>query len=267
MSATPPGFQEDSTGPYRRRVFTPAFGNLDPLALPWKEMRRHPDRFPDVHMAKIQSARTVAGLWYKPPNAPRVRIYLKRSFIQGRMRRLLAPFRRTKEWREFLLAQDFLKAGIRVPEPVYYSEAQQDDGRSVTFYATLALEERLRDAKTHFIETQTFGGDWLALARFTRNLHDKGILHADYRAGHVFLDPKREDFDWTLIDLDGSRAGRRVSASERRRALRQLAESLLKAELTEEDLRRFMEVYDPEHRCAIDCSEVLAQAREKAAGR
>lgn len=250
-------YLQDSPPPYRRRVCLPEFAGLDPLALPWREMRRNPQDFPLVRMAKISSARTVAGFEVQTPAGGQA-IYLKRSLVKAPLKRMLALVRESKEWREFELALAFAAAGFVVPEPVYYSETAVD-GVPTIFYATRALAPEFREAKGFFLETRSFTAEWRSLAAFARTLHARPALHADFRADHVFFAPD----GWAMIDLDGSRVGKPVTRAERIRAMGQLTESVLKAGVTREDLRAFAEIYDPENQWRLPWEVILKEAQER----
>ena len=258
----PHDFHADSGGAYRRRLYRKDFKNLDPAALPWTEMRRTPERFPDVHMAKISSVRTVAGFTFETAEGKKEKIYVKKSFVQDAWRKLVARLRPPKEWREFRLAQEFQAHGVRVPEPVFYAEAKlPENGYPVTFYATMALPEDFCEARGFFHATGQFREEWISLGEFTAMLHGKGIYHADYRAAHQFFARRDGKFEWALIDLDHSRTGHRVGRPVRRRAILQLVQSLMGAGITENDVNRFVAAYDPEDEWKLRPGELFREAR------
>jgi len=238
-------------GPYTVRVAEPGYEKLDPLALPWKELRRNPERFPDWHVAKVSSARTVVGLDVDLPEGRRERIYFKRAPRRTFVARLRALVRPSKEWREWNLAQAIGRAGVWVPRPLFYAEAYDPSvGCPCVFLATKALEPTWREAKEHFIQHRQFDREWRSLAAFSRRLHELEIYHADFRADHLFLDPTRigvwEDLSaWAMIDLDGSTVGAPIGRALRLRAIEQLAESFMKAGLTAAHLEDFLAIYDP----------------------
>lgn len=57
-------YQLDHRKPFGVRVYLAEFEELDPLAIPWKDVRKSPDSFPDLHVAKVSSVRTVIGFDY-----------------------------------------------------------------------------------------------------------------------------------------------------------------------------------------------------------
>ncbi|MBI1291814.1 hypothetical protein GC173_11310 [bacterium] len=247
------------------RVVEPGYESLDPLALPWKQLRRTPQDFPDWHVAKVSSARTVVGMTVAVGGRDE-RIYFKRSLRRSFVDRLQALVRPSKEWREWNLARAIGAAGVWVPKPLFYGEAFDPSvGCAAVFLATRALEPSWREAKAFFKEHKRYDREWKSLAAFTRRLHDLDIYHADYRSDHVYFDQTRvgvwEDLSaWALIDLDGSRVGEPVKRPARLRALLQLTESLLKSGLTLEQLKEFIAIYDPTGQWGFDAAPIHAEA-------
>lgn len=264
MSWEPPErFVCDSNPPYERRVYLPGYETLDPSSLPWPEMRKHPQHFPHFHMAKIASARTVAGLDFEPPGQAPRRIYVKRSYVRSPIKRLFSLWQASKEWREFQLALEFSQRGITVPEPVYYAEISEGHPFPTRYLATTALGTRWIPAREVFNSRTDFDERWESLAEFTRRLHRLSLFHADYRADHVFLDPEAPEPAWSLIDLDGSRTAHVPRPHEVRRALLQLAESLVPSSIGAAEIRRFLAAYDPEGNLDFDARELTAMAYER----
>lgn len=261
----PETYRRDQASPFLVRVYQEDFANLNPMELPWKEIRRSPATFPQWHVAKVSSVRTVVGLdWPTNGTGNAIRVYLKREVLRGRLKQFLARFRASKEWREFELAQEFKRCGITVPQPVYYSEARLEDGVPVVFFGTLALPPTWQPAKTFFKEQRTFGEEWIALARFTRRLHAKRILHGDYRSDHIYIDEKvletgDEMAAFGLIDLDGSRVGKPLTPHERHRALSQLTESLLTSGLEWTNLAEFLRIYDPKRQYGLRAEQIYGK--------
>lgn len=259
-------YTRDERPPFRLRVFLPEFTHLNPLALPWDVLRRDPDKFPQWQIAKISSARTVVGLDYQNTLGQVERIYIKRSILLGRVKQVLSRFRSSKEWREFQHADEFGRAGITVPDPVYYSEAVIES-QPVVFYATRALSSNWKEVKCFFKATRHFGEEWRSLARYTRTLHARGILHGDYRGDHIYFDPARladgGDKAWCLIDLDGSRADHLITEKDRFRALAQLTESLLTSGIEMDNVAEFLDLYDPDGKYHLDAERIYNYTIEK----
>lgn len=229
------------------------------MALPWVELRRAPENFPDFHVAKVQSDRTVAGYEVSGEG----RIYMKRSLVKKPVRRLFFHYLPSKEWREFELARQFAGAGLMTPEPVFYAEGVWEDESyrgPVTFLASRALPDDFQDF-LRYSRRQNFKDRLQSLALFTRQLHERGVLHGDYRADHLFFHEDQEQ--WALIDLDGSRVGGKISKDERWRALEQLFISLVKSELKKTHVTEFLRSYDPENRFGFSSERLFQEAKKK----
>lgn len=257
----PDDFIRDAPHPYKRRVCLPEFAGFDPRALDWRGMRKYPNEFPDIHIAKVSSLRTVVGMDVTGASGKTHRLYVKRSFTRGVWRQFLGHFRASKEWKEMQVAQAFLQAGITVPRPVYYSETTSED-LPTRFFATEALEKRWICLQTWISENGIEDDRWKALAKWTRELHDRMILHADYRADHVYIDPNEGTGQWALIDLDGSRTGRPVTPRERHRALLQLVQSLVPGGINLIAIRSLIAAYDEKNRWGFSAESLLETARK-----
>jgi hypothetical protein len=235
------------------------------LGLPWKELRRSPEKFPDWHVAKVSSARTVVGMTVSVGGREE-RVYFKRSLRRSLVDRVQALVRPSKEWREWNIARAIGAAGVWVPRPLFYGEAFDPSAScNAVFLATRALEPSWLEAKAFFKAHRLYDREWKSLAAFTRRLHELDIYHADYRSDHVYFDRTRvgvwEDISaWALIDLDGSRVGEPVKRPARLRAVQQLAQSLIKSGLTPEHLRDFIAVYDPAAQWGFDAATIHAEA-------
>jgi hypothetical protein len=85
---------------------------------------------------------------------------------------------------------------------------------------------------------------WL-LARMVRRLHDAGFTHRDLKAPNVLVSPATgPGARPVLVDLDGLRGGRQVSARKRIRSLMRLSVSLDEFEVARRtDRLRFLRAY------------------------
>lgn len=254
-------YTRDRADPYSLRVYLDGFADLHPLGLDWKRMRKYPYEFPDRHIAKVSSLRTVVGMDF-PDSSGRIhRLYMKRSFTRGLMKQILGRLRPSKEWREMAVARAFLSEGITVPRPVYYSETTSE-GLPTRFLATEALDDRWKCLVDWVGDNGLEVERWEALAHWTRDIHRRGILHADYRADHIFLDPDGPVGEWALIDLDGSRTNAPVIHTHARRAILQLVQSLVPRGINLVAIRTFIEIYDREGKLGIKAEDLLQAAHE-----
>ncbi|CAN5325365.1 hypothetical protein BH09SUM1_BH09SUM1_17010 [soil metagenome] len=271
MRQLPKEYQDQPTGFYTRRVYARGFEGLDPVLIPWAELRKNEKGVDGFAVTKVSFERTVVGFTHRDSAGDQRAIFVKRDLLREVSSRMLAPFRSSKEWREFNLALAFGSRGVWTPKPVYYAESRQD-GFPVRFLATMALESSWVGFRKFSKRARAFNREWRSLAQFTRRLHENEMLHADYRADHLFFDNSRigvwDDLSaWAVIDLDGSRCGGKVSRRERLKALRQLAQSLLGAGLREDDMQLFLNVYDPEGVLKFSAAGIIQYAVARKAAR
>ncbi|MDX2177169.1 MAG: lipopolysaccharide kinase InaA family protein [Candidatus Sumerlaeia bacterium] len=217
----------------------PAAEALRPWEFPWKELRRDPERFPELQLVKMASRRTVLRT-----DATGEPLYVKRSLLRTPAERLAALVKPGKEFRETLLALDWRRAGILTPEPVCAAAGWNDQfGVPARYLATRALPATALELKP-LLKAEDFEGPlWRALAEHTRDLHAAGCHHADYRCDHLFVEFVNESPRFWHIDLDGSHAGRPVSAGQRKTALARLFKSLENHRLTQARRDAFLAAY------------------------
>lgn len=249
-------FERVAPGRYRsatidgfRVWFVPEAEPLRPWAIPWKDVRRNPERHPEIPLYKMSSLRTVVRF-----DGAGLPLVVKRSLLRRFPQRLLAPFRLAKEAEELLLAHRWIAAGWRTPEPLFYAEGHDEQfAVPVRYLALRPLPSGLTEGKALFRRVGFRTPHWEELARFTARQHSAGTLHADYRADHLHFAEAEGPaaMPWQL-DLDGSRVLETVSLAARRRVLLRLFQSAATAKLAEEDGARFVAAYDPQHQFRLD---------------
>ena len=254
--------------PWRRRMAAPGWREFDPRAIPWRELRKYPEKFPDFQVAKVASLRTVVGLDAAAFGGPAEPVFVKRSYNRpGLLASIVELWRPAKELRELEVLRAFTAAGHVVPEPLFYAETRID-GRPTRFLVTRAMSPEWRPAEQWFASAAPAEWEerWMALAVYTRALHAGGALHADYRIAHLYVRPA-DPSAWAMIDLDGSRVGAPPSRQERRRAMLQLVESMLPLGLEQSALERFLGAYDPAGEWGMQAAGLIADVQRKLARR
>ncbi|MDO9153109.1 MAG: glycosyltransferase [Paludibacter sp.] len=132
--------------------------------------------------------------------------FVVKSFkIPNAINRIIYGFlRKSKAKRSFLYAQKLITLGISTPEPVGFYEKIKFFLFRESYYACLQSEcnHDFRD----LITNSDFPDRIVVLksiARFTANLHEKRIIHADYSAGNIlFGKNKNNEIDVQLVDLN-----------------------------------------------------------------
>jgi Lipopolysaccharide kinase (Kdo/WaaP) family len=196
--------------------------------------------------------------------------------LRDRIRRRLGGGKAAKSWR---VAQAMAAAGIATPEPLLLIESRCPTGPSfyVCRYLAGAVEARypLRAANAGRLGELFPALDLPRFLRelggFVRRLHDAGFWHRDLSSGNILLrgleaegapagpPPARTEgtapdgafdfYDFSLVDLNRARPGRRLSLSQRAR-----------------DLSR-MNVLRPEHRDLFLAGYWQREGRPPALGR
>jgi tRNA A-37 threonylcarbamoyl transferase component Bud32 len=156
--------------------------------------------------------------------------------LRDRLRRRLGGSKAAKSWR---VAQAMAAAGIATPEPLLLIESRCPTGPSfyVCRYLAGAVEARflLRAANTGRLGELFPALDLPRFLRelggFVRRLHDSGFWHRDLSSGNVLARGLGVDgapngpydfYDFSLVDLNRARPGRRLSLSQRARDLSRL---------------------------------------------
>ena len=85
----------------------------------------------------------------------------------------------------------------------------------------------------------------LALARFIRNLHDRGVWHTDLSPRNILMDPSDPDGRFLLLDYEDARFGPQVSRRRRLDNLHHLHERVI-GYVPLRDRLRFLRTYAPQ---------------------
>jgi len=118
-------------------------------------------------------------------------------------------FRKSKARRSYEYALKLLSHGISTPHPIGYYEQKIFFLFDKSFYVSVMsecnhrFEELIRDA--NFPDREKI---LKAVARFTAELHEKGVLHSDYSAGNILFSHTNDDIDIELIDLNRLKFGK-----------------------------------------------------------
>jgi serine/threonine protein kinase len=112
-------------------------------------------------------------------------------------------FRKSKARRSYEYALKLLSLGIMTPHPIGYYEQKIFFLFHKSFYVSEKsecshrFEELIQDI--HFPDREKI---LKAVARFTAELHEKGVLHSDYSAGNILFSQTNDNINIELIDLN-----------------------------------------------------------------
>jgi glycosyltransferase involved in cell wall biosynthesis len=112
-------------------------------------------------------------------------------------------FRASKARRSYEYAQKLLQLGIGTPQPIGYYEQRNFCLFSTSYYISFQSEcdADFRD----LINNSNFANRnhiLKAIARFTAQLHEKGIWHRDYSAGNILFRQKGGEIQIEILDLN-----------------------------------------------------------------
>jgi tRNA A-37 threonylcarbamoyl transferase component Bud32 len=153
--------------------------------------------------------------------------------LRDRLRRRLGGSKAAKSWR---IAQAMAAAGVATPEPLLLIESRCPTGPSfyVCRYLAGVVEARypLRAANAGRLGELFPGLDLPRFLRelggFVRRLHDAGFWHRDLSSGNILARGLDADgaadrpYEFSLVDLNRARHGRRLTLSQRARDLSRL---------------------------------------------
>jgi len=84
-----------------------------------------------------------------------------------------------------------------------------------------------------------------ALARFIRNMHDRGVAHVDLSPRNILIRPQHEGHEFLLLDYEDARFARQIGRRTRLNNLHHLHERVI-AYIPVRDRLRFLRTYAPE---------------------
>ncbi len=223
-----------------------AFQRFRGLSLPWDDLIELQDATEFV--AKASRSRKVVKLSAGQFGTP-VDLFVKRYNLRTFLRLLLRTGRKTRAREEFDLGWKLIHLGIKTPRPVWLAEATGTLSR-YSLLATEALSgadsvltrwDDCADEAERFQLLETIG-------QFTRQLHEAGFYHDDYKANHLMLFPTQPVAPKSLyvIDLLGGRFTR-LNKLFRSKNLYQMLRSFLpkhrKLNFTREHRHIFLRAY------------------------
>jgi tRNA A-37 threonylcarbamoyl transferase component Bud32 len=136
--------------------------------------------------------------------------FVVKSFaVPSFFKRLIYTIFPSKARRSFIYAQ---RLGSLTPKPITYVETRKGGLLYESYYisclspCTHVLKEIIKDS--NFPNRNEI---FAAFGRFTAQLHNNGILHADYSMGNVLFEPTEHGADFQLVDLNRMRFGQHIN--------------------------------------------------------
>lgn len=143
---------------------------------------------------QVQIGRTHAAIKaFKIPNA-----------LQGFIYRF---FRASKARRSFEYAEHLQKAEVGTPAPIAYVEVKSNWRLVQSYYISECVDYDclIRDALA--LKTEEDKAMVKAFARFSYELHEKGIEHLDFSTGNILIrkNANARDYEFFLVDINRMR--------------------------------------------------------------
>ena len=137
---------------------------------------------------------------------------VKSFAVPSFFKRLIYTIFPSKARRSYIYAQ---RLGDMTPKPVTYVETRKGGLLHESYYisrlspCTHVLKEVIKDR--NFPNRDEI---FAAFGRFTAQLHDHGILHADYSMGNVLFEPTDQGAEFQLVDLNRMHFGQRINCKK-----------------------------------------------------
>lgn len=134
---------------------------------------------------------------------------VKAFAVPSFLKRVIYTLFSSKARRSFIYAQ---RLGNMTPKPITYVETHKGGLLHESYYiswispCTHVLKEVIKD--TNFPQRDQI---FAAFGRFTAQLHEQGILHADYSMGNVLFEPTERGAEFQLVDLNRMLFGQRIN--------------------------------------------------------
>ena len=111
-------------------------------------------------------------------------------------------FRKPKAVRAYQYAFRLLEKGVATPEPIAYILEKKCGLLAVSYLVT--VQSPLKRNFYEFGKGPLEGREniLVAFARFTAELHKKGIYHKDYSPGNILFDVCGDKVDFTVVDIN-----------------------------------------------------------------
>jgi hypothetical protein len=111
--------------------------------------------------------------------------------------------RKSKAERSYLYSQKIQSKGFITPEPIAFILMQQNSLISESFY--ICTNQNDRETVRLLMageDQQDYDNKIESFAKYSANLHSKGILHLDYSAGNILYRKDYDTYSFSLIDVN-----------------------------------------------------------------
>lgn len=137
-------------------------------------------------------------------------INVKRYRVPGGINRYVysSGIRKPKGERAYLYPQRLLERGIDTPEPVAYIEERCCGLLGYSYFVSVQCDYPHTMYELGNAREGEYEDIAVAFARFTADMHERGVLHLDYSPGNILYDRDNDGtYRFSVVDINRMRFG------------------------------------------------------------
>ena len=116
-----------------------------------------------------------------------------------------AYVRKSKAYKSFHNATKLHNLGINTPEPIAYIEFYKSTLLQESFFISRYYPYQLTMANVRDDNLKDKEAILKAFAKFTYEIHQKGVWHVDYSGGNILINRKEKGYEFSLVDINRMR--------------------------------------------------------------
>ena len=113
-----------------------------------------------------------------------------------------AHVRKSKAYKAFHNAQKLHELGVATPEVIGYIEFFESSLLKESFFVSKKFEYDFTIAHIRDDQPDYKNSVLKAFAKFTYEIHKKGVWHVDYSGGNILVKKNKEHYSFSLVDIN-----------------------------------------------------------------
>jgi hypothetical protein len=113
-----------------------------------------------------------------------------------------AYIRKSKAYKSYFNALKLQELGINTPSPIGFIEFYRNGFFKESFFLSKHYPYEFTMADVRDNNPSDKKEILEAFARFTYELHQKGVWHVDYSGGNILINKTEKDYDFSLVDIN-----------------------------------------------------------------
>lgn len=113
-----------------------------------------------------------------------------------------AHVRKSKAYKSFHNATRLYELNINTPEPIAYIEFYKNTLLQESFFIARYYPYQLTMANVRDDDLKDKEAILKAFAKFTYEIHQKGVWHVDYSGGNILINPTDAGYEFSLVDIN-----------------------------------------------------------------